>query len=70
MFALVGATCTVSLIEIGRVDAAECRPIIEDFDQHLVFLDTDIFGCSMQTVLSQELLIASPVTTGVGLFAT
>ena len=57
----------MSLIEIGPVDAAECRLIIEDFDWHLMFSDTDIFGYSMQTAHSQELLIAAPVTTDVAL---
>ena len=60
----------MSLIEICLVDAAECHPIIEDFDRPLMFTDTDIFGCSMPTVHSQELLIAAPVRTGVGLIAT
>ena len=35
-FAAVWATYTVSLIEICPVDAAECRPIIEDFDRPLM----------------------------------
>ena len=31
-FAAVWATCNVSLIKIGPVDAVEFHPIIEDFD--------------------------------------
>ena len=70
MFAAVWATCTVSLIKISPVDAAECCPIIEDFDRHLMPMDTDTFSYSTQMVHDQEFLIAAPVMTGVGLIAT
>ena len=62
----------MSLIKISPVDGAECCPIIEDFDQTLIlifFTDTDIFAYSTQTIHNQQLFIAAPVITGVGLNA-
>ena len=37
VFAVLRATYNVSLVEIDLVDAAECRPIIENFGQPLMF---------------------------------
>ena len=51
------------------MDAAECRPIIEEFDRPDISR-THIFGCSMPTLHNEGLLIAAPVRTGVGLIAT
>ena len=45
-------------------NAVRPSKILTDFR---CFTDTAIFGCSTQTVQSQELIIAAPVTAGEGL---